>query len=56
MRILLTRRNIQKRKAAAAISSDGEPTAEGVNDEKITHSYAFDDLTDKENPDFRYEF
>lgn len=54
MRILLTRRNAQKR-AAAAASAGAEATAEGSNDEKITHSYAFDDLTDKENPDFRYE-
>jgi hypothetical protein len=54
MRILLTRRNAQKR-AAAAASAGAEHTAEGANDEKITHSFAFDDLTDKENPDFRYE-
>ena len=23
-------------------------------DEKISHAFAFEDLTDKENPDFRY--
>lgn len=45
---------MQKR-AAAAAASNGEPIADAQNDEKISHSYAFDDLTDKENPDFRYE-
>jgi len=25
-----------------------------TTDEKITHSFAFDDLTDQENPEFRY--
>lgn len=51
MRILLTRRNKQKRAAAAAAA--GETVGSG---EKITHSNAFADLTDKENPDFRYDF
>jgi hypothetical protein len=27
-----------------------------ASDEKIAHAFAFDDLTDKENPDFRYVF
>ncbi|ORY60508.1 allantoate permease [Pseudomassariella vexata] len=57
MRIILMRRNKVKRAAAAAA-----PTLEGSSsdlnnvDDKITHEHAFEDLTDKENPDFRYEF
>lgn len=51
LRVLLTRRNKAKRSAVTEITAGaGE---EGV-DEKITHQFAFDDLTDKENPEFRY--
>ena len=53
LRILLTRRNKAKRLAAAAALSI-EVTAQ--LDEKIVHALAFEDLTDKENPDFRYVF
>nr|XP_036588874.1 2-ketogluconate transporter [Colletotrichum truncatum]KAF6800516.1 2-ketogluconate transporter [Colletotrichum truncatum] len=68
MRFLLIRRNISKRKAAVAadpsglaaeeISEDDKAASAGVrgSDEKIEHSNAFADLTDKENPDFRYDF
>ncbi|KAH9234984.1 hypothetical protein K456DRAFT_1593811 [Colletotrichum gloeosporioides 23] len=69
MRFLLVRRNKAKRTAAAAaadpssmageeISEDGKAGVKGHGgeDEKIEHSNAFADLTDKENPDFRYDF
>ncbi|KAF6807831.1 2-ketogluconate transporter [Colletotrichum sojae] len=58
MRFLLVRRNAAKRKAAAAEhehASEGAGSA-GSGDEKIEHSNAFADMTDKENPDFRYDF
>ena len=57
LRILLTRRNKAKR-AAAAAALVVEASATDLNkvDEKISHSHAFEDLTDKENPDFRYDF
>lgn len=57
MRILLTRRNIKKRAAANFV--DASAPTEDVNkvaqDEHISHAHAFEDLTDQENPDFRYE-
>ncbi|OLN97240.1 putative transporter C460.05-like protein 2 [Colletotrichum chlorophyti] len=67
LRLLLVRRNMSKRKAAAAAdpanlaaeetSEDGKGAAGSkASDEKIGHSNAFADLTDKENPDFRYDF
>ncbi|KAK2744520.1 allantoate permease [Colletotrichum kahawae] len=69
MRFLLVRRNMAMRTAAAAasdpssmageeISEDGKTGVKGhgSEDEKIEHSNAFADLTDKENPDFRYDF
>ncbi|KXH48041.1 allantoate permease [Colletotrichum simmondsii] len=67
LRFLLVRRNMAKRKAAAAadpanmaaeeVEQDvGKAGAVGANDEKIEHSNAFADMTDKENPDFRYDF
>ncbi|KFY91695.1 hypothetical protein V500_04514 [Pseudogymnoascus sp. VKM F-4518 (FW-2643)] len=53
LRILLTRRNKAKQAATAtALALDGTTDPEQV-DGKITHARAFDDLTDKENPDFR---
>lgn len=51
LRVLLSRRNKNKRQAAANALSV-EPTEQV--DEKISHAHAFEDLTDKENPDFRY--
>ncbi|KAH8596305.1 major facilitator superfamily domain-containing protein [Bisporella sp. PMI_857] len=51
LRVLLTRRNTAKRVAVAnALAIE----VAQQSDEKITHSHAFEDLTDKENPDFRY--
>ena len=53
LRILYVRRNKQKR-TAAALALAVEPSGNLLEtDAKIIHSYAFDDLTDKENPDFR---
>ncbi len=50
-RVLLMRRNASKRKAAAERLGQ-----EGVEDAAIGHVLAFQDLTDKENPDFRYVY
>lgn len=51
LRIRLVRQNVLKRRAQSlpATKANGEET-----DENLTHKQAFDDLTDKENPDFRY--
>lgn len=61
MRILLVRRNKAKENTVAEITpvdqdtsateqdGDGKPTGE------VSHSNAFADMTDKENPAFRYE-
>jgi hypothetical protein len=55
LRILLQRRNKAKRQAAAvALSIEATSASMAQVDEKIAHEFAFDDLTDKENPDFRY--
>ncbi|KAM5346352.1 hypothetical protein ACJ41O_009357 [Fusarium nematophilum] len=56
LRLLLVRRNHQKRQQQADLASreNGTDLAKGA--EKITHENAFADLTDKENPDFRYDF
>jgi hypothetical protein len=57
LRLLLTRRNKAKRQAgAAALSIEVTASSRAQVDEKIAHAFAFDDLTDKENPDFRYVF
>lgn len=57
LRVLLLRRNKAKRAAAAALLSiEATSGATEQQDAKINHSLAFDDLTDKENPDFRYVF
>ncbi|OBT82358.1 hypothetical protein VE02_08285 [Pseudogymnoascus sp. 03VT05] len=56
LRLLLTRRNKAKQVATAtALALEGTTDLKQL-DGKITHSRAFDDLTDKENPDFRYVF
>lgn len=55
LRLLLIRRNKTKRQAAAAaLSIEATSASIAEVDEKIAHAFAFDDLTDKENPDFRY--
>jgi hypothetical protein len=50
-RVLIMRRNKTKRDAAAT-DSCAESTQ---GDVKISHVHAFEDLTDRENPDFRYD-
>lgn len=54
LRMLLVKRNAAKRRDASAAAA-GEQDASSNDHEKIGHAHAFDDLTDKENPDFRYE-
>ncbi len=53
-RVLLTCRNNAKRAAAAAALAIEAGGSEEQLDSKIVHAFAFEDLTDKENPDFRY--
>ncbi|KAK2604212.1 hypothetical protein N8I77_007160 [Diaporthe amygdali] len=58
-RIILTRRNHKKRSLASASSEAAPVDGAATNvaeSEKIGHSNAFKDLTDTENPDFRYDF
>lgn len=53
LRVHLMRQNVLKRRAkglAATRTSGQDPN------ERIEHRHAFDDLTDKENPDFRYVY
>ncbi|EIM88123.1 MFS general substrate transporter [Stereum hirsutum FP-91666 SS1] len=50
LRLRLMRLNALKRRAQLAAESE-DPAAE-----RIEHRHAFDDLTDKENPDFRYTY
>lgn len=47
----LTSQNKKKDRLQAELLASG---AAGVVDERLTH--AFDDLTDRENPNFRYVF
>lgn len=56
LRLLLVRRNQAKRLAHATLAANetGGDLAE-TGDAKIRHEHAFEDLTDKENPDFRYD-
>jgi hypothetical protein len=49
-RLLISRRNAQKR----AAMTTGELAGPEVGDVKITHAFAFEDLTDRENGEFRY--
>ncbi|KAF5370127.1 hypothetical protein D9758_001202 [Tetrapyrgos nigripes] len=53
LRMHLMRQNVLKRRAQAkkVTHASGED-----RDENIAHDRAFDDLTDKENPDFRYTY
>jgi len=53
LRIHLMRQNALKRQAKDIRSSKGIP--EDV-DERLAHKHAFDDLTDQENPEFRYVY
>ncbi|KAF8608268.1 MFS general substrate transporter [Ceratobasidium sp. AG-I] len=55
LRIYLLRQNVLKRRAQN-IREEGT-SAEVEGEAKVVkHSHAFDDLTDKENPDFRYVY
>ncbi|KAI5894026.1 MFS general substrate transporter [Schizophyllum commune H4-8] len=53
LRAYLMRQNVLKRRAAALRESAANGEAP---DEQLGHTHAFDDLTDKENPDFRYTY
>ncbi|KAJ3517545.1 hypothetical protein NLJ89_g435 [Agrocybe chaxingu] len=57
LRLHLMRQNVLKRRAQGIIVGEKE-SDEGVKgaDEHIEHRHAFDDLTDRENPDFRYVY
>lgn len=43
-----------KRRAAAAATGESDET--GLADQNISHELAFQDLTDRENPNFRYVY
>ncbi|KAM0418613.1 hypothetical protein ACHAPT_012416 [Fusarium lateritium] len=55
LRLLLTRRNIIKRKATIEASHAEAGSEKGAQEDQVQHRNAFADLTDKENPDFRYD-
>ncbi|KAI8675741.1 MFS domain-containing protein [Fusarium keratoplasticum] len=55
LRLLLTRRNISKKKAAAEVSHADAGSEKGSQEDQVQHRNAFADMTDKENPDFRYD-
>lgn len=48
-RLLLLRRNVKKRRATVAATGTTE-------EDVVSHDLAFQDLTDKENPNFRYVY
>lgn len=52
LRFHLKRENAKKDRAAAELAAQG--VVDGVVDTKMVH--AFDDLTDRENPNFRYVY
>ncbi|KIW04987.1 hypothetical protein, variant [Verruconis gallopava] len=56
LRLILTRRNIIKRRIGGSGVADSSSERKSSYDEHIDHSNAFADLTDKENPSFRYDF
>jgi len=51
LRVRLMRRNVLKRRAQSLPATRGNGEETGEN---LAHKQAFDDLTDRENPDFRY--
>lgn len=59
-RIVLMRRNIQKRKNAAAMITAGTHNTQSgekiAANDHVSHDLAFQDLTDIENPNFRYVY
>jgi len=56
LRLLLVRRNANKRKAALEASHAADDSNKQAEGDQLGHLNAFADLTDKENPDFRYDF
>lgn len=56
LRLLLVRRNTNKRKAAVEASHATDDSKEKTEGDQLEHLNAFADLTDRENPDFRYDF
>ena len=49
--------NVSGPVSCAGVGHLGELTVvDGAQDEHLAHNHAFDDLTDKENPDFRYTY
>lgn len=56
LRLLLVRRNANKRKAALEASPAVDDSGKQTESDQLGHLNAFADLTDKENPDFRYDF
>ncbi|KAG5792377.1 hypothetical protein H9Q69_008573 [Fusarium xylarioides] len=56
LRLLLVRRNANKRKAALEESHAADDSNKQTEGDHLGHLNAFADLTDKENPDFRYDF
>ncbi|CUA71692.1 putative transporter C1773,15 [Schizosaccharomyces pombe 972h-] [Rhizoctonia solani] len=53
LRLYLLRQNVLKRRAQGVREEGTSGQVEG-EDKAVKHSHAFDDLTDMENPDFRY--
>ncbi|PNP79743.1 hypothetical protein FNYG_06836 [Fusarium nygamai] len=56
LRLVLVRRNANKRKAALEASNAADDSNKQIEGDHLGHLNAFADLTDKENPDFRYDF
>ncbi|KAF5989871.1 allantoate permease [Fusarium bulbicola] len=52
LRLLLVRRNANKRKAALEVSHAADDSNKKIDGDQLGHLNAFADLTDKENPDF----
>jgi hypothetical protein len=54
IRFIYVQRNKAKRVAAmSALNVEPSPGDSLDADQKISHAFAFEDLTDRENPDFR---
>jgi hypothetical protein len=56
LRIYYMRQNLLKRRAAAALRGTSETIDDERIDEERTHENAFADLTDRQNPEFRYSY
>ncbi|KAI0641737.1 MFS general substrate transporter [Trametes meyenii] len=55
LRVRLMRLNVLKRRAQG-LSDTPDKVEDAEHTENISHRHAFDDLTDQENPDFRYVY